>query len=58
MWFDSHLLKEIQETNQHATIYDCIVNKDSFNEYIKDFIEFKITKKNYISREKNIKNGR
>ena len=47
MWFNSKLLKGIQETNEEATIYDCIVNKDSFKEHIQDFIDFKITKKNY-----------
>ena len=47
MWFNSRFLKGIQETNEKATIYDCIVNKDSFKEHIQDFIDLNITKKNY-----------
>ena len=45
MWFNSKLLKGIQETNEEATIYDCIDNKDSFKEHIQDFINLNITKK-------------
>ena len=47
MWFNSQLLEELQETNKDVTIYDCLVNKDSFVEHIQDFIDFKITKENY-----------
>ena len=49
MWFNSKLLQELQETNSDTTIYDCIVNKDIFQEYIHDFINLNVTKENYIT---------
>lgn len=49
MWFNSKLLQNLQETNRDATIYDCILNKDIFQEYIHDFINLNVTKENYIT---------
>ena len=47
MWFSSQFLEELQETNEQATIYDCVASNDIFKEYIQDLIVLNVTKENY-----------
>jgi surface protein len=47
MWFSSKFLQELQETNEQATIYDCVASNDTFKEYIQDLIDLNVSKENY-----------
>ena len=47
MWFNSKLLEELQETNENATIYDCLSYNVRFKEHIQDLIVLNVTKENY-----------
>ena len=47
MWFNSQFLQELQETNENATIYDCVASNDTFKEHIQDLIDLNVSKENY-----------
>ena len=47
MWFNSQFLQELQETNEEATIYNCLAYNVHFKEHIQDLIVLNVTKENY-----------